>query len=46
MADFSCESADDVKYKKIVSGVHERIAKHMELECHDGPEEDWCKTVK
>ena len=57
MADFSCESADDVIYidindvkykknKKLISCVHERIANCMELECRDRPEEDRCETVK
>ena len=52
MADNLCESVDDVKnkndvkYKKLVSCVHERIAKHKKLECQDGPKEDRYKTTK
>ena len=50
MADNLCKSADDVKYKNdvkynLVSCVHERIAKHMKLECRDGPKEDRHKTA-
>ena len=43
MADNLCESADEVKYendvnyKKLVSCVHEKIAKRMKMECRDGP---------
>ena len=47
---YLCESAVDVKYendvkhKKLVSCVHERIANRMKLECRDGPMEDRYKT--
>ena len=38
---------NDVKYiKKIVSCVHERIAKRKKMECRDGPKEGRYKTVK
>ena len=52
MKDYSCESADgvtyknDVKYKKLVSCVHERIVKCMGLEYCDGPKEYRYKTAK
>ena len=53
MVDNLSESAEDVKYnidvkynKKLVSCVHERIAKRMELESRDGLKKDRYKTAK
>ena len=52
MADNLYDSADDVKHKNdvknsnLVSCIHERIAKHMKLECRDGLKKDRYKTAK